>query len=400
MIGRSLLWVATVAISIIAGWQSMGQIEFSGNPSLSAMAWPSNGHAMAGAADALLKQAVLDNNNTLPEAYPAEAVALAQRAFELEPTSVAAVRMLALDIEREAGRAQASRIMRLLPQLSKRDRITNLWLVDDYGRDRNVPEVLEKYDWTLRTSRSAQEFLFPLMTTTLADAEYIAPYRDLLGRNPPWLADFWQRLVRKEAALSNAATLRRELGKGASPILAEQDAELVARLIQRGKFDEALALRKALATGTTGPGQFIINGDFANQPYLAPLDWELISNGEYGAAVDTGQGQMIVSAVPDSSGVAARQLISVSPGTYQLVARLAQNKLASTELRIDVRCAQAARATNRVASLPITSKNNALRMTLGSGGCRFFWIEWVVAIPGGAPFDDAVVDGITLQHEQ
>lgn len=398
MIRQFCIWALTLAFAIIAGWQAFGQVAREPQPLLAIHAWPTNGHALASAADALFKTAVRDNGNLIPKSMSPQAGDLARHGFALEPLSAEAVRMTALDLDMSGDRARARKVMRLVTALSKRDRIANFWLVEDYGRLQNLPAILEKYDWTLRTSRSVQEVLFPVMVQSLTDPIFIAPYHDLLRSNPPWAPDFWQRLVRSKGSLVNAARLRARLGSGAGASLGEQDAELSNQLVKNGHLTEAFSLRQSLlgneANGKTM--ELIANADFAKQPFLPPFDWELLSDGEYGAAIDSEQGQLIVSAVPDASGVAARQLVKAPPGNYRLQVQLAQNKLESTELRVDVRCAQAPRATNRVASLPITGKNNTLDLTLGGGGCGFFWIEWVVTIPGGAPFDDVVVDAIRL----
>ena len=98
-----------------------------------------------------------------------------------------------------------------------------------------------------------------------------------------------------------------------------EDERLVASLVTQGEVGEARQVAEYLGGQTSDKGA-IRNADFSRAPMFAPLDWQLLSSGGYGATIYPSDGVMVISALTDSSGVVARQLLDIAPGQYRLAA--------------------------------------------------------------------------------
>ena len=392
MIKAICISVAAMGLAVISGLHALGVVAESKNPPLAQYAFPTNGLAKTELASLQFKLAVVQNGSQLPEKLPPEIRDLALAGYIAEPTDPEAIRILAQYSESWGNKERARTLMRLIPSLSKRDKVANLWLARDFGELQRTDEALAIYDTALRASSSVVEQLMPQMVASMADPRLVEPYSVLLDRDPPWAPQFWQRLIDNDAALANTGKLRELVAVKGMALSAKQDRALVRRLADKGHLNEALSLFRKLDPGNSGRG-ILANRDFKRQPEFAPFDWELFSTGYFGASIDPSAGRMAISAVPGSSGVAARQLVRLPAGTYRLSATLRSALPRDSKLAIVIRCAE--NGSNAARRFLISG--TALDQQVSTDGvCSFHWLELAIAIPSDGTPTDLLVEQIRL----
>ncbi len=396
MIKNSIIWIIALILAGITASHAVGSVGKRIAPTAALSSFPANGFVYAGASDAILKSSVIANEGKIPEKIDPMAGKLAKKGFLLEPTAASAVRMVAFDLASQGDQERARALMRMVLTISKRDRIANFWLVDDYGKLDDIDNALKYYDITLRTSQSAAELLLPTMVTALQNDAFVEPFAKLLVGRPPWAENFWQKLVNSRESITNAADLRLRLQKRDISIPMQSEQRLIAQLVRYGHLEEAQMVYGALTTAKKTAGQLVSNADFNDAGGLPPFDWQLNSEGEYGASISPEDGQLLVSAVPGASGVAARQLVTLEPGTYQLSAKIDSGKLDTTRLDAKLRCATSPPANNLVATISLSKTGVEQKFLIPSADCRYYWVDLDIKIPKEGDFDDVILDSFMI----
>jgi hypothetical protein len=118
------------------------------------------------------------------------AVKLARQALLNEPLTVPAIDTLAINTLFAGDTSGARHLFVHSSELSRRDLSTRLWLIEDAVNRGDVPGALMHYDIALRTSRTASEVLFPVLSKAIADPEIRSALTKTLSTKPLWGADF------------------------------------------------------------------------------------------------------------------------------------------------------------------------------------------------------------------
>lgn len=384
---EAALSVGVIVLGAVAGVWLTVAVSVAGaarnnHPDVALRAWKFDGIATASkASQLLLSQGA--------SADTARIQSLAVKAVNLEPMSVEALRTLALLSDGGGNRAAARRQFELSRQLSRRDLLTSIWFIEEAVSRNDVRGALRHYEIALRTSRSAQGLLFPVLDSALADPDLVKPIADLIAAGDQWGPSFVEYVAKsgKQPAYLTRALLARP--ETLSSLPNDLQGLLLAKLVDKSEFDVAEKLYRQLS-GESAPPPTIRNGDFDNDNRWPPFDWSLASAADYGAGMAEGEGQLSIYSREGAAGTVARQLLSLAPGLYSLgsMASLRSDTGEGTVLW-SVTCATQSNArlmTLRMssgASKPVSSPFSV------APGCARQWLNLEVVSSG----DDHQLDG-------
>lgn len=309
---RALLLIAAGGLAATISLRSSVAGVFEASRPATALAWhPTSSRAVSNMAARL---------HTAERNEDARRLALS--ALHRDLTSVAAVRTLGLVAEAEGRDREAARLLQLAGQLSRRDIPTQAWLLRTAVQRADYEGAIRHFDAAMRTSSRGAEQLTPLLAAATIDPRMMPPLAAALARNPDWKVPLMLRLAAEGPRPDHTVLLARYLDPRIS---AEQHVlrVLIDRLIVGRAFERAWAIYRRINPGT--PADAIAglrDGGFDGAPDYPPLDWLLIDEPELAALrqrrPDGGPGNALSLLANGRSGVVARQLVRLSPGSYAL----------------------------------------------------------------------------------
>ncbi len=294
--------------------------------------WDARARSMAGA-----QMVVRDPS----PAVVRQASALAASALGRQPIDPVAIRLIGGSREVDGRRPDALKLMLGAQMLSRRDLLTQLWLIEYFSQTDDIERVLRHYEIALTGSNQSAAILFPVLVGALDDPNMVRPVAGLMqrGHDRRWRASLLNELLTKPTAAPNVAAL-------ASFVLDPSRAEdqplyrvLIRRLVELGAFEQGFdayrrVTRDAAATAALrDPG-------FRAANRVPPFDWELFQDLDRTAApVPGAAGGLQFSANGSVNGLLARQLVRLSPATYRMSFDLALEGGAAPGLTVFVSCA-------------------------------------------------------------
>ena len=390
MLKTGIIWTIGLVIAVVSGLTAMGAVAKNKAPALAITLSPTNGFAAENIASKSVQMAIAENAGQFPDRIDPEVTALARQAFIAEPATPEAVAVLALGSAEQYRRE----LMSDATLLSRRQPHVTAWMIADSGAQRDIPALLNHYDSMLRTSRSAASAIIPVMAEALTDENFIPPFTSLLGKQPPWAYQFWGAVVRTPEAVGNAARLREALYKPNESDDIYRDAGLIRALISNQQFEVAEALYHLLA-GQKEAGSLLKNGSFDKEPEYYPIEWQLFSTGEYGAAVRGGK--LELSAIRNSGGLFARQLVKLPAELMTMDIKPSDPIPDNARMIVSLRCAQKMDNAPQPIRIPLEKEIAGLQINNATSGCSFYWLDINGrASENGGGFDIAL-DSISLR---
>lgn len=374
-----LRYLLVAALSLPCLWLSTlsAYVNISANNAGSAIGiWPANGFAYSSAAEAILRDETRSNNKELPSRLNPRIGILAGKAFRLEPMDEKAVRQLALIAAQQNGKAAARRVMLLASQMGRRDLVTNMWLVEDYGRAENLPKALQHLDYALRTSSESQGILMSALVQAMANREMVPQMRKLLASDPSWRSAFWFGITEAKGPLQNALELRLAMVGEDVDIPEDSDRRLLENLVRIGSYADAFRLYRNVLLPRENPSKAVQHVGFNRPALWPPLDWRVASEGAYSAWLNPDRSELEVSLLGQTDAVFAERLIELVPGTYRLSGRIAEDdQELSKALSLSLECAESDAPKNWNIEVAFERGAAAKVVQLEDGGCRYFWLK-------------------------
>lgn len=248
------------------------------------------------------------------------AQAEARAALNRDPTSVIAARSLGQIAALHNDLPRADRLFAYAEQLSRRDLLTELWMLEAQVRQGRVAGALVRYDRALRTNAAARPTLFPVLVLASGDPNVAPKLGGLLASRPPWGADFLAVMAESPHVPPNVLAAAVERAHLAVAVPAERAAlaATIRRLADAGAYELALRVFRQ-AIGGTDAG-LIRDGGFEREPLLPPLDWSLAGEADLSATREPAANGMGLELRAENgrTGELARQLLVLSPGAYAL----------------------------------------------------------------------------------
>lgn len=311
---RSSVWMKTVAVllvllvGILAVRHSTGLALAAKRPELALRLDGENALVQAEAALALVKsQPDADSRR--------KARALALGALQRDPGNVDALAALGMSSDNPK---QVTAAFTAAERLSRRNLITQLWMIENAVAKEDVASALRHYDIALRTSRSAPAILFPVLVNATTDDALLPEIARTLARRPLWGGLYLQQLAQSGPDRGRIARLFATLKRQGIATGLAADSALYDRLLEAQLFEQAWAVYAADHPGASR--DMIRNGLFAEEVVNpTPFDWQLSDNEFVNARteqVSASKGQLVFTTSAGEGGEVAKQMLVLAPGTY------------------------------------------------------------------------------------
>lgn len=375
-------------MAIAAGSASLANFYERKNPDLAMNLWPFNGFAAEASSATQVKQYIADNDFQFPETIDPKTLALAKRSFAAEPMATESVAVIGLARD-EAARAE---LMRKAFEISKREQFTLGWLIINSQKEADLDGLLQFYDINIRINSNSANALLPNMINALQTEAAVPALAGLLDDAPPWSRLFWNRIPADNAQIiANAARLREKLYNEAEDPERYNDPELIRKLVLNGQFDTAQSLYKMLAPDS---GAIVNNADFSREGQFPPFDWWLASTGEYGAEI--AQSRLILSAVRNSGGLFARQLVKLPDDIITLDIIMDAAPEGDNRVSADLLCAENIDRKPPVINIALRREKTSQKISNVNSGCSYYNLDIRGRSSETGDGFDIIINSITL----
>lgn len=277
------------------------------------------------------------------------------------------------------------------------------------ARDRNPREVAARYflaEHFLRTGRIPEGLaeISALARLVPQSLPHVAPYLAAYARTPgtaPQVRAMISRQPQLETALMQALAvdannlgLILELWTGSRAEEAQAwQRRLLVSLAEAGRYAEARAAW-ARFSGTAPPRNQLFDPDFSASA-LPPFGWSLAS-GPAGVAEPQGGGQLHVIYYGREDAVLAQQLLTLSPGDYQLAMRIGGASPAAKSVAWRVRCLPSARLLASTSLDRVSRGQVAMPFEVPAAGCTAQQLELVGIAPEFPAQADLTISSLRL----
>lgn len=343
-----------------------------------------------------------------PQAKPSElvsdrSIALARAGFAAEPLAVRTLATLALGAEKAGSKDRAVALFGSVEKLTRRNEIANHWRIVHFSQLGDEDEAFRGLDRIMRTSPRLLEVYLPALADGLARANSVEPLVQVMASKPEWSAGFWNEVTARPRSYANASLLRRRLADGPWGLdqTTESDKRLIAAMAATGQYDAAAALAcklESCAVGRGGRTSRLNNGSFTSFAKLPPFDWQIFATGDFGGQIVPKNSALDISALPETGGLVARQLVRLQPGRYVLGwSERINTRRMSGGLRARLTCASAPLDTARtVPPVLITNGTGGAMLTVLSA-CDWFWFDLEIVPTSDGEGFDLQLDAVSLR---
>lgn len=246
----------------------------------------------------------------------AQAARLARAAVDMGAINPVAIRNLALTSTVDA---KALQLMHLSDRLSRRDGMTEAWLIEEAARRGDLSTTLSHFDALFRTMPTASARFMQQMGLALGDSKFrkaMVPY----ARNEnPWFGSLG-------AAIMSGQSPVRFYGQYLVEVPALPDSEqqrrhydeVLSRLAREGQYDIVRRLYPRLP-GADRSAMASVSLPTPKQVVYRPVTWALQSDGAVGAEMARGnEPELVVYAESGATGGVASKLMFLAPGRHRL----------------------------------------------------------------------------------
>ncbi|WP_157081315.1 hypothetical protein [Novosphingobium naphthalenivorans] len=304
-----------------------------------------------------------------------------------EPVSSYALGMLGAVADFQEDEAQAQAFFQSSEAMSRRNLLTEMWLIEDAVSHGDVSEALSHYNRAMLVSTKSRKTLLPILVSATSEPDVLANLLPMLAQKPLW----WKAYVNemgasgKDPAVMSAAVLALKLD-----LSDPEQKSLIERVLNRmiALNDEKGALQTANdLEGRTEAYRTIQDGEFDQAPGLLPFAWWLSQDSNiqaYRGKVPGGGEGLWLETHDDTGGGIARQLIGLEPGHYLFSGIFGdQTSDAVNHLAIELSCRQGGRLRNF--NLPSTKEirqSFRFEFDVPLSSCHTQWVKFRSVLGG------------------
>ncbi|UVI40847.1 hypothetical protein [Qipengyuania spongiae] len=236
-----------------------------------------------------------------------------EEVIKLDPMQVRALVASAL-LQQAQNPDSARSLMAHAQSLSRRNLSVQLWWIEYWAARGDVARTLQHYDIAMRTGSSAPGILYPILVSASTDPVVAAELARVLAGNPNWGDQLVQQIAQSSTNLSGVANLFVAMSETGAPISNAALSTATARMVEADSLPDAW--RAYRASRPKQADQPVRNTAFVSENSSPTMfDWQPQS-GSPSASI--GNGTMHLAAAAGVSGVAARQITTLSPGIWQV----------------------------------------------------------------------------------
>lgn len=317
-----------------------------------------------------------------------------------EPLNTDVLGTLAGLDEYQGDKDQARRLFGLSEAVSRRNALTQMWLLEDAVSRGDIAGAVSHYDRAMRVSVDLRPALLPVLATAAENPEIGRVLSKTLAGRPLWWKDYLQLLGKSG---TNASVMSAALqATHPNPHDAEERvlAEQVLRRMIALKDERGAVVVANRLQGHGGARRTLVGGTFESQDGLLPFAWWFQDEANiraYRDVVPTGGLGLHVTTTDDTSGGAAQQLVGLAGGRYVIKGMVGGvSAQAGNRPMITVNCLDG-KLIGRF-ELPLSSDRTnrfAFPLNVPEAGCVTQWIN-IVAAPIGDT--DIWLDNLVIQQ--
>ena len=247
-------------------------------------------------------------------------------ALSRSPVLASAARGLGVVAAARHDDAGALRRLRYAETMSRRDVLSQLWLIENRVQANDVRGALAHYDIVLRVAPETQQLLFPVLASALDRPDLVAPIAQLVHDGDSWRSTFLYFVNEHVQNLHNATTLFTLLARAGTAPEQVHYAGLLGRLVRENRLDDAVRLYALIDPAwRRDDASAQLDGGFDRSRNIAPLGWTLADGvASRDPRPDAARNPALQLVVPDSgAALAARRVLLLAPGSYRLTGSLA-----------------------------------------------------------------------------
>lgn len=212
----------------------------------------------------------------------------------------------------------AEDVMKLSARVSRRDLLTQIWLIEDAVSRDDLPTAVKHYDKALSVFPAIRAELFEVLNGAIENPEVrtaLAPY---VAAERAWVYPFLNQAVSKSAQPVWVADLLNQVGNKPEISVARRaiESRLLAKLVSVGEVNAARDYAKNMGAGSDILDGFATSRSAAD-PAFVPLAWSLTTSISATSSVDI-DGSLQVSISPATRARVAQRVVVLKPGTYSL----------------------------------------------------------------------------------
>jgi hypothetical protein len=388
--------VLIIIVCAVTAWgaavSAVVNITSDSNPAFALRLAPADPNALAARVDASLSKANIDQRVLISKSSD---VAKSVRG---QAVNAKGIRQLALIADAKGKTADARALMKLSAKLSRRDFVTQLWLIEDGVRADDIASTMAHYDVALRTSAESAAILHPILSSALVDETVQRAFTPYLRTNPPWLGSFLSFAI--NVGSSPVAIAETILRGGRLPDTVGYRAletQLLQQLAAKAAFPEAFRYYASLAGADA---RVLTSTAFGKAEMVAehlPLTWQTLSSpgvdAIFEASAKGSARQLHVIVSSGERAPALRKLMGLVPGIYRFSQKMTPVRLANgASAYWQLLCYQ------NTAFVPIwRSDINTAEISIPAN-CKAQYVEYIVA--GGSDQDGAevIVNAVSLSN--
>ncbi len=250
----------------------------------------------------------------------------ARRSLEGQAVNASAFRLLTFAAAMDRRDNEAERFARLSESMSRRELLTQFWLIERSVQKGDHRGALSHYDKALRTSLNAYQALFPVLLRALSDDQIRAELIPYIDRNPRWILSFLLEATGSDATATDSARLLIEAGSRVDGRVSQAiGPQLTTRLINLGEYAIADRYFASQPGRPLGLMQASDLSAVTTDPRWAPFAWHRVGEGTtLGAAIEAAGGDrqtVRVYAGPGDRGPVLRKWFLLASGSYRFSER-------------------------------------------------------------------------------
>jgi hypothetical protein len=182
---------------------------------------------------------------------------------------------LGVAADRQGHKDSVARFMVLSGQLSWRDLLSDVWLLQHDFAVSDFDGALQRADALLRIKPDLGPNIYPVLITASADPRVSQAIGKRLAYNPNWRGAFLTALTGKAAPPVAYAVLQR-LQSTPAPVTLTEASGYIQHLVDQKQYDQAfLGMMLFLPQRQQAAYSNLFNGKFDDIAGIAPFDWTL-----------------------------------------------------------------------------------------------------------------------------